>query len=226
MKIKKRALAIILIVLCGCVLTALADGVWNLPYFPKSCVKLALFVGVPVCYMVLSRDERMKTFLKPKKRRLLPAFLVGICVYGVIVGGYFLFRNIVDFSGVTKSLAEGEGVTKDNFLYVALYISLVNSLCEELFFRGFAFGALSGECKRLFSYLFSALAFALYHVTILTDWFSPLIFVLLIAGLFLVGLLFDRFDDGADSIYPSWIVHLFANLGINTVGCILFGMIA
>ena len=31
------------------------------------------------------------------------------------------------------------GVNAGNFVFVALYISIVNSLLEEFFFRGFAF---------------------------------------------------------------------------------------
>ena len=222
---RKRATTIILLVLSACVVMGIIDGLIKLPYAIKSAVKIVCFVAAPIIYMICSHDDRFRKFLKPNKKRLLLAFALGICVYGIIVGGYFLFREIIDFSGITESLINGEGVTRDNFVYVALYISFVNSFCEELIFRGFAFGALGGVVSRRVSYLFSALIFAIYHVAIMTGWFSPLIFVLMIAGLAVGGMIFNRIDDGTDSIYPSWIMHLFANLGINTVGLILFGII-
>ena len=222
---RTRAIAIIFIVLTACAVMALVDGVISPPYAIKSAIKLVFFVLIPMVYMVGSRDVRFRKFLTPSKKRLLPAFALGVGVYGVIVGGYFLLRGVIDFSGITDSLVNGAGVTRDNFLYVAVYISVVNSFCEELLFRGLAFGVLGGVLSRKVSYLFSALTFAVYHVAMMSGWFSPVVFVLMIAGLALGGVFFNRVDDGADSIYPSWIIHLFANLGINTVGVILFGMV-
>ena len=221
---RKRAITIIAIVLIACAVMAFIDGWLEPPYAIKSAIKLVYFVAIPVIFMVCYRDGSLK-LLKPNKKRILLAFGLGLGVYGVIVGGYFAFRGIIDFSGITDSLINGEGVTRDNFIYVALYISFVNSFCEELMFRGFAFGALGKVLPRPAVYLFSALTFAVYHVAIMSGWFSPLIFVLMILGLAVGGIIFNRIDDGADSIYPSWIIHLFANLGINTVGLILFGII-
>lgn len=222
---RERACVIGIIVLLACAVMAIVDGIVQPPYIIKSAIKLVCFVAVPIIYMVCSRDDRFRTCLKPNKKRILLAFAIGIGVYGVIVGGYFLLRGVIDFSGITGSLINGEGVTRENFVYVALYISFVNSFCEEMLFRGLAFGALGGAVSRRISYPFSALTFAAYHVAIMTGWFSPLIFVLMIVGLAVGGMIFNRIDDGADSIYPSWIIHLFANLGINTVGLILFGII-
>ena len=224
-KRQKRALAILGIVLLGCAVMAVTDGVIEPPYAVKSAVKLLFFAAIPGIYLFFTGDERFRRFLTPKKARLLPALLLGIGVFAVIVGGYFLLRGKIDFSGAIDSLAGGEGVTKENFPFVAVYISLVNSFCEELFFRGLAFGALSGVLSHRAAYLFSSLAFAVYHVAILSGWFSPLLIALFIAALAAAGMIFDRIDDGADSVYPSWIVHLFANLGINTVGMILFGIL-
>ncbi len=222
---RKRAIVICLIVLFACAVMAIVDGILQPPYIIKSAIKLVCFVALPIIYMIYSRDDRFRKYLKPNKKRILPAFAIGLCVYGIIVGGYFLLRGIIDFSGITASLIDGEGVTRENFVYVALYISFVNSFCEELIFRGLAFGALGGAASRRLSYPFSALTFAVYHVAIMSGWFSPLIFALMIAGLAVGGMILNRIDDGADSIYPSWIVHLFANLGINTVGLILFGIL-
>lgn len=222
---RKRALTISLIVIFACAVMAIVDGFIKPPYFLKSLIKLISFVALPIVYMAISRDECFRKSLKPNKKRIPLAFAIGICVYGVIVGGYFLLRGVIDFSGITSSLIDGEGVTQKNFVYVALYISFVNSFCEELIFRGLAFQALGKVISRKFAYPFSALTFAVYHVAIMRGWFSPLIFALMIVGLAVGGVIFDRIDDGAESIYPSWVIHLFANLGINTVGLILFGII-
>ena len=77
-------------------------------------------------------------------------------MYIIILGGYFLLKDIFDFSSVTTSLTNNIGVTGRNYIFVSLYISFVNSLLEEFFFRGFAFITLKRITGRKFAYLFSA----------------------------------------------------------------------
>lgn len=117
------------------------------------------------------------------------------------------------------------GVTPGNFVLVSLYIALVNSLLEEFFFRGFGFLALRQQAGQRGANLFSAGAFALYHVAIMTSWFSLPLFLLLITSLFVAGLLFNWLDARSGSLYPSWLVHICANFAVNTVGFLLFGIL-
>ncbi len=228
-KKKLRAVSVAVTALAACVIMAVVDGAIKPPYAVKSAVKLVVFAAVPLLYAFLTRDREVTRRLVPKKKRLGLSLVLGVVVYALIVGGYFLLRGVIDFSAVTVSLAGGEGVTKDNFVFVAVYISFVNSFCEELMFRAFAFGALEGRTPRAVAYTFSALMFALYHVAIMSGWFHPAVVTLIIAALFAAGLVFEVLDRdgerGEGSIYPSWIVHIFANLGINTVGLVLFGII-
>lgn len=224
---KKRVKYSSAITLLACASMAVVDGIISPPYAVKSAIKLVFFVALPLLYMFLSRDDMLRRRISPGKntRAYAAAAAVGILVYAVIVGGFFALRGIVDFSAVTESLASGEGVTRDNFIFVALYISFVNSFCEELLFRGFAFGVLSDRAGRRAAYIFSSAAFALYHIAIMSGWFSPVTFALLIAALFLAGAVLDFFDERCGTVFPSYIIHIFANLGINTVGLILFGII-
>jgi len=53
-------------------------------------------------------------------------------------------------------------------------------------------------------------------------WFSPLIFLLALTGLFVGGLIFNFFNERFGNIYVSWLIHMFANFAINTVGFIMF----
>ena len=63
------------------------------------------------------------------------------------------------------------------------------------------------------------------HIAIMTGWFSAWVFVITVAGLFVGGLIFNRLNAESDNIYTSWLVHMFANFGINTIGFMLFGII-
>ncbi len=75
------------------------------------------------------------------------------------------------------------------------------------------------------AYIFSAAVFALYHIAMMTGWFSPVLFVLAMAGLFAGGLIFNYLNSKSENIYTSWLVHMFANFAINTIGLLLFGII-
>lgn len=224
---KRRAASAVCITVFSCIVMAVIDGIVEPPYAVKSAVKLVMFVVLPLIYMISTGDDKMRRRFSLRENAAVygAALGVGVCIYALIVGGFFLLRGVVDFSAVTESLAGGEGVTRDNFIYVAVYISFINSFCEELMFRGFSFGVLRDRMSGRAAYVFSSAAFAAYHVAIMSGWFSPIIFVLLIAGLAAGGAIFDFFDDRAGTIYPSWIIHIFANLGINTVGLVLFGII-
>ena len=56
-------------------------------------------------------------------------------------------------------------------------------------------------------------------------WFSPIIYVLALIGLFLIGCFLNYLNEKCNNIYPSWLVHMFSNFGINTVGLILFDIL-
>ena len=60
-------------------------------------------------------------------------------IFTIIFGAYLGIGKFFDFSNVVSSLSKNAGVTINNFIFVAVYISFINSLLEEFFFRGFAF---------------------------------------------------------------------------------------
>ncbi len=224
-RINKCAAYVAAATVLGCAVMAIVDGVISPTYAVKSAVKIVLFAGLPIVFALCFDKDALRSILLHRKKGIILSLLIGMAIYAFIVGGYFALRGVFDFSAVTSSLTSGEGVTRDNFLYVAAYISICNSLLEELFFRGFAFHTLNKYMNRGIAYVFSALSFAVYHVAIMSGWFSPLLFVLLVAGLFAGGVIFNYLDEKTGSIYPSWIVHMFANLATNTVGCVLFGIL-
>lgn len=226
-KVNVKAVYMAISVIICSVAMSLVDGVIQPQYFVKSLIKIALFLLAPTAYFLINRKDlsTFKALFKPKGRDVAIALGLGAVVYAFIVGGYFLVRGFIDFSGVAAGLGESAGVSADNFLYVSIYISFVNSFLEEFFFRGFAFISLRKEMSRGFSYIFSALMFALYHSGMTAGWFNIGIFLLMLVGLMAAGVIFNFLNEKSRNIYTSWIVHMFANFGINTVGFILFGLI-
>lgn len=219
---KKRNLFVMLAaaVIC-CAAMALVDGVIRPSYWAKSAVKAALFLGVPLLLSLWDKEIDLKGLFRPRKKGLLTALGLGLGVYAVILGGYFALRGVFDFSRIAGSLSRNAGVSRDNFLFISLYISFANSLLEELFFRGFLFLNLHRSAGRGFAYGASSLLFSLYHVAMMVGWFGPLLFSLILIGLVIGGMIFNFLNEEDGNIYPSWLVHMFANFAINTIGFML-----
>lgn len=219
---RRKLWPIVAAALLGCACMALIDGVIRPGYLAKSLIKLALFLGLPLLCAHFDREIDLRRLFRASRRGFAAALGAGIAVYAVVLLAYFLARNVFDFSALTRNLTAQTGVKRENFLFVALYISFVNSLLEEFFFRGFAFLTLRPKTGRGIAYAFSSLAFALYHLAMMQGWFSVWVALLTLIGLFAGGVIFDWFDERFDSIYLSWLIHMFANFATNTVGFMLF----
>lgn len=220
----RRSLHLLLVVILGCLAMAWVDAYICPDYWLKSLIKIALFLLLPAIYL-WRHQVTLKSLFSFKKGGLLLPLLLGAGVYIFIVGAYFIVGPFFDLSNVTTTIQDRISVNRGNFIYVALYISFFNSLLEEFFFRGFAFLTLKKIVSRRTAYIFSAGTFALYHIAIMTNWFSPLLYILLIASLFVAGLMFNWLNERSGNIYSSWMVHMFANFATNTIGFILFGML-
>lgn len=215
---KQRRYIILSLILC-CIIMALVETVIQPGYVIKSAIKLACFGGAAVGYALFFRRDFFPTILRPGSLKF--ALMLGAGIYGVILLGYFLFRPWLDLNAIAGNLLNKEHVTRENFIWVALYISIVNSFLEELLFRGLGYLALRRTMPERKASVISAGLFALYHVSMLAGWFSPLLFVLCMAGLFAGGLIFNALDSRG-SILPAWLAHGAANLAINTIGLMMF----
>ena len=227
MRDKKQAAYVVISVLLCTILMSVVDGILQPGYAVKSAVKIVLFLLIPQIHFWRNQKERqcIKKLFRLDRHGLISATVLGAAVYAVSVGGYFLLHGAVDFSGIAGQLTEDAGVHAENFVFVALYISLINSLLEEFFFRGYAFLTLKRLTSRRFAYLFSSILFATYHLGMTAGWFAPGIWLLSMAGLFAGGCIFNYLNENSGNLYNSWLVHLCANAAINTVGCILFGIL-
>ncbi len=218
----KRALLIILVVVINCILMGIVDAVIVPHYFIKSLIKLFLFLVGPIITFIIYKDIEYKSILKINKKCILKSLGLGISIFIFILVSYFILGNIFDLSNITNSLTNDIGVNIDNYLYVSIYISIVNSFLEEFFFRGFSFLILKKYSSFRLSLFFSSITFSLYHIAIMISWFNIWTLLLLIVVLFIGGLIFNYINLKYENIYSSWLVHMFANIAINILGFILF----
>ncbi len=223
---QKTKTNILIITVFSVFIMSLTDGWINPGYINKSLIKILLFLLLPIIYTKFDNRIKFKDiFYFPNIKNLIKPLLIGMTIYVGIVFVYFVLSRFIDLAAITKILNSDVGVEKDNFIKVALYISFINSFIEEFFFRGFIFLNLKKLASRKFAYVFSATAFSIYHVAIMGSWFSPALFIIAMLGLFVGGLIFNYLNEKSGNIYNSWLVHMMANLAINTVGLIMFGII-
>ena len=227
MKKDKKKIYIIITVLLSSIIMSIIDAYIQPTYLYKSIYKIFLFMIMPLIYFVLYKDEfnQFKKLFVPKKKDFLLSLGLGVLVYIIVFGAYLIFQNWIDFNSIKDSLTSGVGVNANNFIFVALYISFMNSLLEEFFFRGYSFILLKNKTNRIFAYIFSSVLFAFYHVGMTNGWFGGFIYILAMLGLVIGGCIFNYLNERCENIYMSWLVHMFANFAINTIGCILFGII-
>jgi uncharacterized protein len=222
---KNKSSQIIFFVLFGCIIMSIIEGVVQPVYIYKSFFKIITFLSLILIYSFINKDfSYFKIFKITSKKDFFTSILMGLIVYLVIISAYFIAKNFINLNEISANLMSKENISKGNFVFVAIYISLINSLLEEMFFRGFAFITLKNFISLKFAYIFSALSFSLYHIFIMASWFSPLLFILLLSSLIIAGLIFNYFDRRS-VIYNSWLIHMSANLAINTVGLIMFNII-
>ena len=178
-------------------------------------------------YFMLNKTDSIwiKKLFIPNRKDFKHSLILGFICYLIITVAYYLLRNRIDFEVIRNSLTELMGVNADNFIVISLYIAFINSLLEEFFFRGFAFIILKTKIKPWFAFIFSALSFSLYHVGMMEKWFNPIMYILVITSLFICGCIFNYLNYKKDNIYTSWLIHMFANFAINSIGFFVFEII-
>lgn len=222
----KKNIMVTAIIIFACISMYVTETYIKPEYVVKSIYKIILFAGLPLAYCAFDKDIKFKEyFIVKDKRQISRSITLGFGVYVFILAGYYVIKGFIDLDNIALQLESNLNVRKDNFVFVALYISFINSMFEELFFRGFGFLTLNKTSSRIYSYVISSLSFSIYHVSILANWFNIIIYIVFITGLFAAGLFFNWLNEKYNNIYNSWIVHMCANFSINTIGFIMFGII-
>ena len=208
----------ILTALLAVTLMILAEQFLRPSYWWKSLLKIVLFGGGILLYAGLFR-EKLNDVLNLRKKapaRWLIFLVIG--AYLFIIAAYFLLKNRLDLAHIREQLLEKEHLTRENFVFVFLYIMFINSFLEEAFFRGFCCYILKKPGFRRAGIIVSAFLFSVYHMGILSSWMHPLLFILVLAGLFAAGLFLSYLSEKQETLLAGWMIHAGANLAINTIG--------
>ena len=190
----------------------------------KSIIKIILFLIIPILITKKRDRQHLKKMLNPKQSNFFKSIFLGICLLILALFSYFILSQYYNFDVIVPILKKS-GINENNFWLVSLHISLINSLLEEFFFRGYAFLLLKKSMKKIYTYIFSSVVFALYHVPIIYNWFNiPILFASIVI-LVIIGMLLNFLNEKSNNIYNSWMSHMFINFGINIIGLMLLGIL-
>ena len=221
----KKLLTILTSTIIAVAIMCMVESVLQPGYVWKSVIKITLFFGSVVLFFLIYKDEKIKEHFKIKSKKAFGVCtIIALLTIGVIIGAYALLQDYVDPNQIKDSLLNKEKVSVDNFLYVALYISAVNSFLEEIFFRGLLFLQVKKLGYRKLAYNVSAISFAIYHIGIVSGWFNIWVFLLVIFLLYAAGMILNKAAESCDSFFGSWVIHIAANIGINAIGCFVLGV--
>ncbi|MFU0791094.1 MAG: CPBP family intramembrane metalloprotease [Virgibacillus proomii] len=220
-EVRKRTTFIIISTIFTCLLLAFIEHGLNTNYAMKSISKIGLFLLNIWLYQVLFKDFRFLDVLTLKKfnqRDLQRLLFLGVLSASIVLAAYYFFQPYFTINQIKGDLTNRLGITTIGFIFVGLYITLINSFLEEYFFRGFVFFLL----PRKMAYLFSPLLFATYHIPMIALWFSPILIGICFIGLWLIAIIFHRVNEKDRTIWSSWIIHICADIMIISIGITFF----
>lgn len=218
MKKQKEFMLGALLALLAVAVVFVTEQVLKPEYALKSTIKVLSFMGVIGLYCALFRKKFTDVIGLHKIGNGKPLLCYMLCFFVGTMAAFLIFKDFLDLPGIRQSLMSKENLTKDNCIFVFLYIIFCNSFLEESFFRGFFSGLFSD--KRMGG-IISAVLFSFYHIGIFITWFSPFIFLLCLIGLAAVGLFLQWLSEKYESILASYITHACANVAIDVIGVLL-----
>lgn len=216
---KHRLTGIIFISCIACLFMISIELILQPSYWTKSMLKLGIFLFSIIVYSLIF-NPNLK-ILEYDKKNLKISICIAVVVYVLIIATYAFLDQYIDTEQIKNSLMGKEHINRSNFIYVAMYITIVNSFIEEAFFRGFIFLNIKALGYVKWSAVYSALLFSLYHIGIMSNWFNIYLFLVTLLALFGAGILLNWFAYKGKSFLASWPIHIAANLGINTIGFLI-----
>ncbi len=190
------------------------DAALKVNYLSKVLIKFGLLILSFVLGKLIGLDY---SFLKPQKiKAYKKGLIVSVIAFASIIIGFLVIKNFLDYQVMINEFQNKYELTGIKFFIASTYLVVVNGFLEEYFFRGYIFFNLN---NKYFAYIFSSLAFSVYHLSNFKNWFkNDALMIIPVVGLFLSGILFNYLDSKSEDIYNSYIPHFFADLAIVIIG--------
>lgn len=132
---------------------------------------------------------------------------------GVLAGLWLLLQEAGRPEAVRAGM-ESWGINRSSVWGFSIYLVLINSLLEELFWRGFVLQRMRASLSFWMSIGLSSFFYSLYHLIISSILFGVWNGLLITGLVFCAGIIWGWMKGLFPSIYPNWFSHLMADLGL------------
>jgi uncharacterized protein len=174
----------------------------------------------------MKTDRTALRLPKFKIEEIKLGLILGIIMFSAIILAYFFVgQQAINLADIRAKATE-VGITQPGvYLAGCVYWSFINSLVEELTWRGFVVS----QCKILFpktlAVIIAALCFTTHHSIALYGYTHNWLVVFLGSlGVFLAGVVWAWCYSYYRSIMPGYISHILADLAIAIIGYrLIFG---
>jgi membrane protease YdiL (CAAX protease family) len=174
-------------------------------------------LGLPIAWSVL-RDRYQLHLSQPKYQELLAGTVLGLLMFGIILGTYSLFGQHWIDAADAKAKVQQMGLSNPNiFLIVQGYFVLINSFIEEFIWRWFVYKKCEIIIPGKAAIFLSALFFTLHHIIVLaayTDWRGVILGSL---AVFAAGAIWSWCYLAYRSLWASYISHAIADLALSII---------
>jgi uncharacterized protein len=162
---------------------------------------------------------------KPTRQDGLIGIILGLLMFVVILAAYwFLLRHWINVTHVRNTLQNINNVNQFTFLMGSVYITFINALIEEYFWRWFVFSRCEEIVPGRPAVLLSAFFFTIHHtigLAVFTDWRTTILGTL---GVFVAGVIWSECYRRYRSVWGNYISHAIADMALHIATWqILFG---
>jgi membrane protease YdiL (CAAX protease family) len=180
-----------------------------------SAYKIA-FLLPPLIYCRLHGISVRRDVLKLQnwRRGLKWTLALGLLAILIFWGAYFALGDLLlDQSKIVAKIGTQFSVNSRTVFVIAPITIVLNSLLEEFFYRGFAFGLLV-QRNRAVGYVLPAVVFTVQHVLFIYDWMGWVPFAMAVAGLFVFAVVLERVYAETETLVAPWIIHVFGDVAM------------
>lgn len=148
-------------------------------------------------------------------RGLGPGLALGLVGGVTVVAAYeFVLRERIDPAQVREMARANHMLARGNFLLVAAYICVLNSLLEEFVWRWFVFSRFEQLLPRAAALFAAALAFTLHHTLILASQFGAELAWIGSLAVLVAGLCWSWLFARTRSIWSAWASHALVDVAV------------
>ncbi len=160
------------------------------------------------------RQSWLRAWGKIERRGTIFGLAFGVLLLAAATGGFWILLQTEGRANAIRRILELWGLNSRWVWWFSLYLVVVNSLLEELFWRGFVLQRFLHALSRTVAVILTSFFYSLYHLVVSSVLFGLKWGCWITLLVFLVGIVWGWMKGKFPSVYPTWFSHLLADLGL------------